>query len=327
MRDPTRDIARGLTVLEMETVNNSSLNIFAHADVYTNGVTYADTVFPNFVFLAGMSGPMAPKRGVALVGLGLAYNGIASVITTKGEKKRPVGVLQRTGLASLILAILPSMCPRYQLALLGLHTAVTVGLATDWKNPYKTLNDTAQSKIDRAVIGESGLYKPDYDPEGLLGALTTAVSMWLGYYYETFQPDVSNSLQTGGGLIAAGAALSYLLPSFLPLSKPFWTPTFVLLTGGYNILKQTAIKAAIPYLPCGVKCVLKCLGKRSLEVFFSSMIVSSIGKKTGWWNKIKSFFNKYIGETGSDVAMLALNHTLMASLAVFYVRNNIQIRL
>ncbi|CAN6675087.1 hypothetical protein TRVA0_085S00166 [Trichomonascus vanleenenianus] len=327
-RDITRDVVRGLTVLEMETVNNSDWWLLGHADVNAHKITYADTVFPNFVFLSGMS-PVSWKRGVSLVGLGLAYNGLGVLKSGRDYQPRYVGVLQRSGLAMAITGLLPSMCPRYQLALLGLWTAGTVLLAKNPKEPFATPQDTAQTKIDTAVFGSNSLYRPEYDPEGLLGALTTAVTAWLGYYYMHFYPEagVKESLQLGGGLIAIGSALAITLPRFFPVSKPFWTPSFTFIAGGYSVLKYAAVSAALPYLPGPVKYVLTCLGRRTTEVFFSSAILQQVQRRWNLWDRAKTWLAQYIGVRGADLTLVMLNNALMAFLAVQYVKHGIRIKL
>src|SRR5690349_14629008 len=97
-RDPARDVVRGLTALEMTFVNVSGLRWTDHSP-YIGQITYADTIFPCFAFLSGMS-PTPIRRSLGLVGIGLSLNTVSAF--ANGKAVRIPGVLQRLGLASLV---------------------------------------------------------------------------------------------------------------------------------------------------------------------------------------------------------------------------------
>ena len=117
------DVFRGAAVAGMILVNNpgnwnTTFDPLTHAD--WNGCTFADLVFPFFIFIMGAAMPFAfarrsavgqsprhwygrvARRGAWLILLGLLLNVVASaphVIDT-----RVPGVLQRLGLVYLIAA-------------------------------------------------------------------------------------------------------------------------------------------------------------------------------------------------------------------------------
>lgn len=326
MRDLTRDVVRGLTVFEMEMVNHSNWRGVAHADVRDKSITYADTVFPTFAFLSGMS-PTPWRRNVALVGLGIAYNSAGNISKGRDFQPRLVGVLQRTGLASLVFNAFPTMCPRYVALVTGLWTAVSIGLATNKQDPFDEPQNTAQTAIDKSVLGEKGLYRPDYDPEGLLGSLMTSVSMWFGAWYAQEQLDIASSIKAGSITMAAGTALSYLLPKYFPLSKPLWTPSFTLVTAGYSMVKYAAVSALLPYLPKSINYFLTCMGRRSIEVFFSSAVLHNVLNRWNLWSRAKEYLAQYIGYRAAEFALVACNNALMVYLATIYVKYGVRIRL
>ncbi|ANB14762.1 hypothetical protein AWJ20_2369 [Sugiyamaella lignohabitans] len=329
MRDLTRDIVRGLTVLEMETVNltNTCLN---HASIEDKSITYADTVFPTFTFLSGMS--YTPwRRSACLVGLGLAYNSISVIYRGNSFQPRFLGVLQRTGLSSLLFnaGVSPNSDIRYfgyPVVATGLWTIVSTLLADDSSHPFADPSTSAQTKIDTFVFSSHSLYKKEYDPEGLLGCVMTSVTMWLGSWYISSKLSPIESLLTGGSLASLGILLSKAFPQYVPISKPYWSPTFTLVAGGYSIVKYSLIELAIPYLPDFISYGLECLGRRSIEVYFSSAILHSILHKFGVDSFVKSKLAKYIGERGSDLAYVSLSNAFMILAAVQFVEHGIRLR-
>uniref|UniRef100_A0A060TCY5 ARAD1D39380p n=1 Tax=Blastobotrys adeninivorans TaxID=409370 RepID=A0A060TCY5_BLAAD len=327
MRDLTRDVVRGLTVLEMETVNVSDRPIFNHAAVNDKSMTYADTVFPTFAFLAGMS-PTPLSRGAGLVGLGLAYNSLQFIRIRRGDRIKPrfVGVLQRTGLSAMLFNSFPSLCPRYPVLVTALWSVITIGLAKNKRHPFDAPENTAQTKIDSALFSDKSLYRPEYDPEGVLGSMMTAVSMWFGAYYAREKMTLGDSAITGGTLIGVGSALAYFVPSFFPVSKPFWTPSFTLIAAGYSMIKYGAVAAAVPHLPEPVTYALSCMGRRSIEVFFSSALLHNVLGRWDLWNRLKAKLAEYVGMTAADLLMVGANNALMAFLATVYVKYGLRIR-
>lgn len=327
MRDVTRDVVRGLTVLEMETVNNTSLPLLGHAPIEAPGITYADTVFPTFAFLAGMT-PAPLSRGVSLIGLGIAYNSIGLIRKGKeGLPPRYVGVLQRTGLSSIIFNALPKD-PVFPLLTTGAWSAISFFLADNKQDPFAIPEGTAQTKIDKAVFPEKSLYKPSYDPEGLLGSLMTSVSLWLGYWFATSKLSVEQASLAGAACIAGGYSLAYAFPKHTPISKPYWTPSFTLIAGGYSILKYTFVSAfLLPRLPQSIIYGLTCLGKRSLEVFFSSAILGNVLAAVPAYNRLYQKLVDKFGPTAVDIGHFILHDSLMVFLAIKYVEHGWRIRL
>jgi predicted acyltransferase len=325
-RDITLDVVRGLTVFEMETVNNSDWSVFDHASVESKTITYADTIFPTFSFLSGMH-PMPVQRGLALVGLGLAHGSLSVIQKGKDFTPRYVGVLQRHGLANMIFNATPKYCT-YDFPILAtsLWTILTVGLAKNPCDPLAKPEDSAQTKIDKTFFPEKSLYIPSYDPEGLLGSLTTAVTIWLGSWYATSKFSVEKSAVIGVGSITAGYVLSALLPKYFPISKPYWSPSFALIAGGWSILKCVAVSQAVPFLPECVVYGLTCLGKRSIEVFFSSALLQSVLGRWSLWQKAKACLTKKFGPRLADFTLVGANNALMVFLAIQYVKYGLKIK-
>ena len=96
--------------------------------------------------------------------------------------------------------------------------------------------------IDLAIFGESHIYKGfgiPFDPEGLLGALSGACTVLLGYLIGNkirkteSKIDVVAQLYTIGMLCLAGGLVWSLC---YPIIKALWTGSYVLYAGGWSIL-------------------------------------------------------------------------------------------
>lgn len=331
-RDPIRDAVRGLTALEMTFVNVSGLQWTAHSP-YIGQITYADTIFPCFAFLSGMS-PAPVRRNVGIVGIGIGLQTISAF--ANGRSTRIPGVLQRLGVASLLAnsPYLDFLHVYEGLPLIALWYAITL-LGSKSSNPLAhpgfpdaDPSKTAQTRIDTLLFG-SRIYRPSYDPEGLLGDLTTAVSMIVGRAFEQKRFFRSESIVEGLGMIAVGEALHYFLPKYAPISKSLWTPSFVLVSSGISILKYFAMDAAYPYLPEIVKSVLEAVGRRSLEVYVVSSLLTMLlkygGERSLFSRGIRSM-KKFIGEAGSDFLMSWSLTGVVAASAVSMVSHRVRLQ-
>ena len=332
-RDPVRDVVRGLTSLEMTFVNITSLQWTAHSG-YVGQVTYADTIFPCFAFLSGMS-PAPIRRNVGLIGIGISLQAVSAF--ANGKDLRIPGVLQRLGLASILanepsLGLLQKYCGLplvvlwYAISLLG-STGTNPLAHPDY--PSSDQLNTAQTKLDKFVFGQH-IHTPTLDPEGLLGSLTTAVSMLIGQAFQLQTLSSSQKAMESIGMIAVGEALHYLIPKYAPISKSLWTPSFVLVTSGTSILKYLAVEALVPYLPEMVQSLLVDVGRRSLEVYVVSTLLTMMVKYGGnesIYSRGKRVFKKLVGQAGSDLFMSLTLTGLVAASAKVMVAQRVRLQL
>lgn len=330
-RDPTRDVLRGLTALEMAFVNIAAIPWTNHSG-YIGQPTYADTIFPCFAFLMGMS-PTPARRSIGLIGLGLAVN--ATSASSKGDRLRIPGVLQRLGVASLILnePSLSFLQRFYGLPLINIWYAISVLLAGSinyFAHPDYLDADpfhTAQTEIDRLCFGNR-IYTHSYDPEGLLGALTTAVSMLVGKFIVSERFTRSQQVLGSLAMISLGELLHILLPRYAPISKSLWTPSFVFVTSGISILRLLLVQTITRYIPKVVKSFLISVGQRSLEMYLLST-VTEIALQHGFersaWSRTLSALSLYTGRGAADL-ILSLSFTvLMGFCAVALARSKLKL--
>jgi len=224
-----------------------------------HGWTYADTIFPFFLFLVGVSMAFSlarrraagdPRRIVfghvairaaVLVALGLALNALSFVLF-HGERFRYAGVLQRIGLCVVLSgAVLLRGGVR---AAVAVAAALLLGywalLATGPLDPAGNL----AARVDRAVLGRH-TWKPDYDPEGLLSTLPAVATTLLGAVAGERLRRLGATRRAARELLAAGAAaavLGLLWGRALPVNKSLWTSSYALLTAG---LAAAALAAAV----------------------------------------------------------------------------------
>ena len=251
---------RGLTVAAMLIVNDAGDWDHVHPWLEHsawNGCTFADYIFPFFLFLVGVSititvdtqlarggspGAVARKvalRGARIVLLGLALAAFEWWIIPAAHAYRPMGVLQRIGIcytAGGLVAIF-ARDARIQWALIG---GVLLGY---WAllSAFGSLLPGANlaDHIDAAILGRHAyLYDATSgqgrDPEGFLSTLPAVVTVLLGMRAGHWLRSQHSWALLGVG--AASMLVGALLALAFPINKQLWTSSFVLWTGGAAML-------------------------------------------------------------------------------------------
>ena len=255
------DAFRGLTVAGMILVNNPGdwghvYPPLRHAPWH--GFTATDLVFPSFLFIVGVAIPLALGKRVArgdsrgallgkilwrsavIFGLGLMLN--AFPFDRPWATLRIPGVLQRIALcyfaASLIYLttrvrgqILATL-----VLLLGYWALMTLHLPGFPDFDLSRIGNFA-AWIDRLVMADH-LYKPEYDPEGILSTIpavaTTLIGVVTGHWLQTDRPlgdRVSGMFAAGATAMVVGAVWD----TVFPINKALWTGSFVLWTAGLSL--------------------------------------------------------------------------------------------
>jgi predicted acyltransferase len=269
------DVFRGFVVSGMILVNAADLHGHAYAwlqHTRWDGCTFADTVFPGFLFIMGVAMgvslhgavlgglplrriyPRIVRRTLLLFGLGLLLNGF---FMESLEELRIMGVLQRLALCyALAAVILLHVSERAQIAL---SVAILIGHAlllqcvkvATLGHDASPITDNLAAYIDRAVLGSAHLlrsepYLSQIDPEGLLGTLPATVNVLFGALAGRLLARWPVSAKTSwrlAGLGALGLALGFGLSRLVPINKALWTSSFALVTSGI-----AALELALCYL-------------------------------------------------------------------------------
>lgn len=224
-----------------------------------NGLTHHDTIFPLFLFIAGISFPFSLdkqrsvgksekeiyfkiiKRGLTLVILGFVYNGLLKL---DFEHMRYASVLARIGLAWMFAALL---FVRFNTKTNIIFSAVIlVGywllmwLVPNSATPF-SFEDNLVGTVDRILLpGEfnSGIF----DPEGILSTLPAIamalLGMFTGKLIQLPNETVSQKKKMTYIIVAAIIliAIGLLWNTVFPINKKLWTSSFVCVVSGYSLL-------------------------------------------------------------------------------------------
>lgn len=259
------DVMRGMTIALMIVVNNQvgSGRMFPFlTHVLWDGLSFADLVFPSFMFIMGVSAAFSlrgrPKReashkaitrglkiiivGILLTWIGRGFSDIRNLLDF--ETLRYTGVLVRLGVcymfATLICIWFDSKRTMIWIisVILALYAVILFAF-----NGFALSEDNIISVIDRYLIGCDHLYHKRvgdiricFDPEGLLSNLPGIAHVMIGILAgKTILQNKKDIWKTtaklslmGGALIIAG----YFLNPVIPVNKNLWTPSFVFATCG-----------------------------------------------------------------------------------------------
>ena len=262
------DIFRGLTIAAMILVNNPG----SWDDVYApllhsewNGCSPADLIFPFFIFIAGVSIPLARqareakgatkgalrrhilRRVVILLMLGLLVTWFTGSDWQGGfadhlKTWRLPGVLQRIALVYGVSACLDLDAKPWQRAATGI-VLLTGYWAAMTLAPLTVPSGTVSALVDRSLFGDHLWYLADpprsWDPEGFLSSVPAIVTGLLGVAAGRWLQRPVPLPRRLAGLAAAGAglvALGYGWDPLFPINKALWTSSFVVFTAGWAAL-------------------------------------------------------------------------------------------
>ncbi len=291
------DAMRGATIAGMIVVNNPGTwsAVYAplrHAEWH--GWTYTDTIFPFFLFLVGVSIALslggrrsagAERRALArktvvraaiLVALGLALNLVGHLAFHKEHYRIP-GVLQRIGVCVLAagLVYIATGARGAIWTAGGLLVVYGALLAAGPLDPAGNL----PARLDRAMFG-THIWKPEFDPEGLLSTLGAIATTLLGVPAgERLRSNYATTRRAGELLVAglAATALGLFAASILPINKNLWTPSYVVLMAG---LASAALGACIALIDGvggmarTIASPLVWLGRNAIAAFTLSSLVT-----------------------------------------------------
>lgn len=229
-----------------------------------HGLTHHDTIFPLFLFIAGVSFPFSYakqtasgmsrksiylkilKRMLILIGLGIVYNGFFKM---DFANLRIASVLGRIGLAWGIAAILYINFKPATRAIIAAATLIVYWLTVGYiaapdvpDGDPLTMQGTIVGYIDRLFMPGRLIYDGGrFDPEGLLSTIPATVSALLGMFTGEFvripEEKISGDRKSlyMAGATAALLAVGLLWSLVFPINKMLWTSSFVLVVGAYSL--------------------------------------------------------------------------------------------
>jgi predicted acyltransferase len=227
-----------------------------------DGLHHHDTIFPLFLFIAGISFPFSLekqraagksnksiilkiiRRGLTLVLLGIIYNGL---LKWDFSTLRYASVLGRIGLAWMISALM------YVYFKTSLRIAIAVGILIGYWLlisfiPAPDAPDAGVFTMEGSLVGyidrmylPGRLHKVIHDPEGLLTTLPAIVSAMLGVftgeYIKLRRKGLSDTRKVIWMFVASAIllAVGLLWNTILPINKNLWTSSFVCVVGAYCV--------------------------------------------------------------------------------------------
>ncbi len=261
---------RGFAVLGMIVVNTLAFSRDAYgyrpdfaflAHSPWAGFTFADFVFPAFIFMAGFSVAISLQHRTAIdgallrriAGRTLALLAIGFLLTNiswfshmdRGEWRLP-GVLQRIGLCYFATALLFVSCGmRMRLILAALvllvYWPLTLLPVGHHSTDLMVQGANFVSWFDRTILGPHIFTTgpQGYDPEGLLSTLPAMAQCLLGAAAGQWllrnrdKPNAPLQLALAG---VASAALGLAWSPFFPIIKNIWTSSYVLFSTGLALM-------------------------------------------------------------------------------------------
>lgn len=321
------------------------------------------------------------KRGILIFLVGLGLNAFPFYPTSPDPEMtfwgnladywghvRIVGVLQRIAMCYILgglVALWLKSTKKIIISmgvLMGLHWLILF-LIGDHSAPL--VNGAAGSfslagqnadVIDLAIFGESHIYKGfgiPFDPEGLLGALSGACTVLLGYLignkirHTESKIDVVAQLYTIGMLCLAGGLVWSLC---YPIIKALWTGSYVLYAGGWSILMLAFFiylidvkgkeKIFTPFKALGMNPLFafvmaglfaKILGRMIKWTSMITLADGSVKEKT--WSVLSWFYNNVcvaiVGESNelSSLIYALVYVAVFTAMAMFLYKKKIVIKL
>ena len=228
-----------------------------------NGFAQHDTIFPLFLFIAGISWPLSYskqlnggstkkqiyikilKRAAILILLGIVYNGFFKL---DFENLRICSVLGRIGFAWGVGALLyinfkPKTLAFISGGILLVYWALLALIpAPDMPGAEPlTLEGNLVGYIDRLITPGRLYYGGIFDPEGLLSAVPAVVTALLGMLTGTFIKQPENKINGNRKtvyMIAGAIAMAVIAVAWdqvFPINKKLWTSSFVMAAGAYSL--------------------------------------------------------------------------------------------
>jgi predicted acyltransferase len=295
-RDLSLDAFRGLTVILMIIVNiqgngDAAFAPLKHAEWH--GLTFADLVFPWFLFIVGLSIPLALdrvhsgspwpqvlRRSFVLFALGVVLAWLIRPV--EFDQIRWMGVLQRIGFVYLACAAVVLLARNWWLALLLAIAALVVHswllfIPIDGANSL-TEGAGLNASLDQDLL-PGRLLRKTWDPEGVLSTLPAIASGLLGVAFTRWANGKLREAITFAMLnLAIGLTVGGLLLAIqIPLNKALWTASFVLLTTGLGIASWYVLQKLCPKIgntALARWCVL--LGQTALTLYVIHMLLLAI---------------------------------------------------
>jgi predicted acyltransferase len=261
------DVFRALALIAIIIVNNPGSWDHVYPVLLEStwqGLSFADTLFPTFIFIMGMSIPFAiesmnnkqfskqmiyrkiVQRVIALFIIGILYHVLANYLVL--SHLRIPGVLQRIALVYGLCAISYMWVKNIRIYIVlgcigliiywGLILFVTPGFVLNLNDPSANLG----AYIDRLILGHyiystAGMYH-GYDPESIFGTLSSYYNGMLGLAFGRliycYKSEPKQLIKSSLLIAIFSIVIGIIASIYIPIIKILWTPSFALITSGIS---------------------------------------------------------------------------------------------
>lgn len=299
-----------------------------------NGLCHHDTIFPLFLFLAGVSFPFSLakqqsmglkrkdiyikifRRAALLILFGAIYNGL---LQFDFANLRWASVLARIGIAWMGAALLFVNFGVRTRACIAVAILVVYALVSKFVGAPDVPGADPLSMEGSLVGYVDRLFLPGrlldldgrFDPEGLLSALPAVVTAMLGMFTgelirqpeERFSGNRKTLIMLGAAAVLAVVAVA--ADGFVPVNKKLWSSTFVCAVGAYSL----AMMALFYYL-IDVRgwqkwtTVFRVVGMNSITIYMAQRIISFSGINRFFFGGLASLFSEQVGEVILDAGFV-----------------------
>lgn len=265
-----------------------------------DGFAHHDTIFPLFLFIAGVSFPFSLlkqreagmsnrdivakiiRRAVVLILLGVLYNGFFKM---QFETLRFPSVLGRIGIAWACAALLTLyLKPKVRaiictVILVGYSLLLTIPAPDAIGVEVWTKQGNIAGYIDRMLMPNHILWRGIMDPEGLLSNLTAVVTAMLGIFTGEYLLNSSHSGKRKAATMAISAVIllvtALIWNYFQPINKTLWSSAFVLAAGAYSLTMLALFYYIIDVQGYRRWCyIFKVVGVNSITIYLAQRFIS-----------------------------------------------------
>ena len=338
VRDLSLDAFRGLTVVLMVIVNvqgsgDDAFSLLNHAPWH--GLTFADLVFPWFLFIVGLSAPLALERpgftpqwgtilqrGAVLFLIGVL---LAWLIRPRFEFHdiRIAGVLQRIAIVYISCAAVLLWRPGWRtaaaLALIALiiHTSLVLLVpAPGAALPSLAAGEGISGWLDEHFL-PGRVYRKTWDPEGILSTLPAVASGLIGVgVMRWIRSCGGHPVEATLGVLAIAMTLAGLgLALIIPINKALWTCSFVLVTAGLGLGFWMGLRLMWARGGnSGIGRWLVLLGQTALTLYIIHMLlIALIVRKLPSGDRIWDVTYSAVAASGLPLPVAALTYAVMAA--------------
>ena len=252
------DAFRGFTIMLMILVNNPGSWSYVYAPLRHaewHGCTPTDLVFPFFLYIMGVAMAFSLSkrtqkyasrrslylhiflRSLSLIAIGL-FLGLYPQFDFGGM--RIPGVLQRIGLCYFFASVIVLHSGKKgQIAwivglLLGYWALMTLIPFPGKEGDPWLLGGNFAQYIDNIIL-KGYLYKPDFDPEGVVSTIPAIAQVLLGYCTGDWLRSGRNAQEKTIGMFVIANVFLFLgiiWNQWMPINKQLWTSSYVVYTTG-----------------------------------------------------------------------------------------------